>query len=143
VTAVGFHNPPITYTELQLPVVRINYPAIGADAEFGRATVGITHTSTAHPVHNLSRVGINNPVAVPPLFAHAREMNRSRHNAARIALTVGFWRSPPWLCGPIALTADQLVGADVAKVGDARKNAPLREAAEALSIQLRPMARCR
>ncbi|ORA69460.1 hypothetical protein BST23_00545 [Mycolicibacterium elephantis] len=33
-------------------------------------------------------------------------------------------------CGPLSLTADQLVGADGAKVGDARKNAPVREECE-------------
>jgi hypothetical protein len=33
-------------------------------------------------------------------------------------------------CGPIDLTADQLVGADGAKVSDARKNAPVRDEAE-------------
>lgn len=35
-------------------------------------------------------------------------------------------------CGPIDLTADQLVGADGAKVGDARKNAPARAEAKAV-----------
>ena len=39
-------------------------------------------------------------------------------------------------CGPVDLTADQLVGADGAKVGDARKNAPLRVAAKKALIDI-------
>lgn len=39
-------------------------------------------------------------------------------------------------CGPIDLTADQLVGADGAKVSDARKNAPARQEAKEILEQL-------
>lgn len=39
-------------------------------------------------------------------------------------------------CGPIDLDADQLVGADGAKVGDARKHAPTRDEAEGLLREL-------
>ena len=39
-------------------------------------------------------------------------------------------------CGPIDMTADQLVGANGAKVGDARKNAPLRDQAEEMLREL-------
>lgn len=39
-------------------------------------------------------------------------------------------------CGPIDLTADQLVGADGAKVGDARKNAPVRDECERVLAEL-------
>lgn len=39
-------------------------------------------------------------------------------------------------CGPISLSADQLVGADGAKVSDARKNAPARQEAKEILVQL-------
>ena len=39
-------------------------------------------------------------------------------------------------CGPIDLSADQLVGADGAKVGDARKNAPMKDAAKQALTEL-------
>ncbi|GAB4686003.1 AAA family ATPase [Mycobacterium avium] len=39
-------------------------------------------------------------------------------------------------CGPLDMTADQLVGADGAKVGDARKSAPVRDEATATLTEL-------